>query len=238
MKIIFVRHAEPDYSVDGLTEKGKREAALLAERFKKWKDISEIYVSPLGRAKETASYSLKASNLEGIEVSWLEEFYHPVGHPDNPKTHVPWDYYPTFWKNEPCVYDKDKWTEFPFFEGVDIKGFAETVYEGFDKILEKHGAVRNGNGYEAVNVKENDTIVFFCHLGVTGVCLGRLLNISPFLLWHSTYLAPSSVTIVGAEIRDGKNIGFRTQVIGDTSHLIMCGEPVSSSGYFTDTFND
>ena len=32
MRIIFVRHAEPDYANDTLTEKGWREAALLAER--------------------------------------------------------------------------------------------------------------------------------------------------------------------------------------------------------------
>ena len=28
MKIIFIRHAEPDYSIDSLTEKGWREAEI------------------------------------------------------------------------------------------------------------------------------------------------------------------------------------------------------------------
>ena len=37
MKLLIVRHAEPNYEIDGLTEKGKREAALLAERLKKEK---------------------------------------------------------------------------------------------------------------------------------------------------------------------------------------------------------
>jgi len=32
MRIIFVRHGDPDYANDTLTEKGWREAALLAER--------------------------------------------------------------------------------------------------------------------------------------------------------------------------------------------------------------
>ena len=31
MKLIFIRHGEPDYSIDSLTEKGFREARLLAE---------------------------------------------------------------------------------------------------------------------------------------------------------------------------------------------------------------
>ena len=36
MRLIFIRHAEPDYSIDSLTEKGWREAKLLAERTKRW----------------------------------------------------------------------------------------------------------------------------------------------------------------------------------------------------------
>ena len=31
MRLLFIRHAEPDYSTDTLTEKGRREAALLAK---------------------------------------------------------------------------------------------------------------------------------------------------------------------------------------------------------------
>ena len=47
MRIIFVRHAEPDYANDTLTEKGWREAALLAERVSGW-DVTDFYVSPHG----------------------------------------------------------------------------------------------------------------------------------------------------------------------------------------------
>ena len=48
MRLIFIRHAEPDYSIDSLTEKGWREAKLLAERTKRWK-VDEFYCSPLGK---------------------------------------------------------------------------------------------------------------------------------------------------------------------------------------------
>ena len=36
MRIIFIRHGDPDYEKDSLTEKGWREAALLAERVSRW----------------------------------------------------------------------------------------------------------------------------------------------------------------------------------------------------------
>ena len=36
MKIIFIRHGEPNYEIDSLTEKGWREAELLSKRTAKW----------------------------------------------------------------------------------------------------------------------------------------------------------------------------------------------------------
>jgi len=52
MRIIFVRHCEPDYEIDSLTKKGWREAELLAKRVLNW-DVKDFYVSPLGRAQDT-----------------------------------------------------------------------------------------------------------------------------------------------------------------------------------------
>lgn len=49
MRLIFIRHADPDYVKDSLTEKGWREAELLARRTAQWK-VDHIFCSPLGRA--------------------------------------------------------------------------------------------------------------------------------------------------------------------------------------------
>ena len=56
MKLIFIRHGEPNYEIDSLTEKGWREAELLSKRTVKW-NVTDFYCSPLGRAKDTASYT-------------------------------------------------------------------------------------------------------------------------------------------------------------------------------------
>ena len=55
MKLLFVRHGDPDYEHDGLTEKGVREAELLAPRLAALEGVRGCYVSPLGRAKATAA---------------------------------------------------------------------------------------------------------------------------------------------------------------------------------------
>ncbi|MFR2935372.1 MAG: histidine phosphatase family protein, partial [Ruminococcus sp.] len=54
MKLLFIRHGDPDYEIDSLTEKGWKEAALLAERVSQL-EVKTFYVSPLGRARDTAS---------------------------------------------------------------------------------------------------------------------------------------------------------------------------------------
>ena len=66
--------------------------------------------------------------------------------------------------------------------------------------------------------------------------LSHLLGLSPALLFHSLYLAPTSVTVLATEERRNNIAQFRAQVIGDTSHLLKGGEPISAAGYFTDVF--
>lgn len=58
MRLIIVRHGDPDYEKDSLTEKGWREAAILADRISRL-EVKEFYVSPLGRARDTASLTLE-----------------------------------------------------------------------------------------------------------------------------------------------------------------------------------
>jgi probable phosphoglycerate mutase len=52
MEIWIVRHADPDYENDSITEKGEREAKLLAERLLK-QNFAAVYCSPMGRAQKT-----------------------------------------------------------------------------------------------------------------------------------------------------------------------------------------
>ena len=70
MRILLIRHAEPDYAIDSLTPKGKVEAELLSRRLVHYQ-IRDFYVSPLGRAKATAEYTLRKMNRSAEELPWL-----------------------------------------------------------------------------------------------------------------------------------------------------------------------
>lgn len=43
MRLLIIRHGDPDYAVDSLTEKGRREAEFLAERMAKEKSMRFTY---------------------------------------------------------------------------------------------------------------------------------------------------------------------------------------------------
>ena len=72
MRIIFVRHGEPDYARDCLTEAGRRQAAAAAERLA-GEGISEIYTSPCGRAAETATFAARRLGLPVITLDYMHE---------------------------------------------------------------------------------------------------------------------------------------------------------------------
>lgn len=73
MRLLFIRHSDPDYEHDSLTEKGRREAELLS-RLAPDLNLGDVYVSPLGRAQETASYCLKTTGKKARAADWLMEF--------------------------------------------------------------------------------------------------------------------------------------------------------------------
>ncbi|MCH5249441.1 MAG: histidine phosphatase family protein [Lachnospiraceae bacterium] len=242
MRIIFIRHGDPDYINDTLTEKGVREATLLADRVATWKNITDIYCSPLGRAAKTASYSLAALNREAMTYPWLQEFSYYIDDPTTGRHGVPWDFMPEYWTEIEDMYDRNNWKNTEIYRSnPELLPAYDEVCTGLDDILAKYGYKRYHNYYvtdhKETPDKQDATIVFFCHLGVTFVMMSHLLGISPAVLLHGFYIAPTSVTVLATEERiPGKAI-FRAQVVGDTSHLLGGNEHVSTSGYFTDTFN-
>lgn len=236
MKLMIVRHADPDYSIDSLTEKGWREAACLTERLAQT-PAEHYYCSPLGRAKDTASGTLKALGRTAEECEWLREFKAPIVRPDKPhKESIPWDWLPQDWMPDARFFEYDHWFENERMQAGGVKEQYDWVTANLDALLARHGYEREGTWYRAVR-PNRETIVFFCHFGVEGVLLSHLLHISPVVLWHGTCALPSSVTtLITEERREGIAL-FRMLSFGDLSHLYHKGEPPSSAARFRETCN-
>ena len=234
MKILIVRHGDPDYENDCLTEQGKIEAELLSRRMEKV-PADYCYVSPLGRAKETASYCLPKMGKKAEELEWLREFAPKVQRPE--KLGVAWDWCPQDWMSMPDAFDYDKWTEYPALKDAHVREERDWVYAEFEKLLEKHGYRKEGKWFRAEK-PNNDTIVLFCHYGLEAVLLSYLLNLSPFIMWHAMMAAPTSVTTVVTEERRQGIAQFRMLSFGDVSHLYAGGVEPSFSGRFRECYTN
>ncbi len=237
MRILIIRHGDPDYVTDTLNEKGKREAELLAERLAR-EDINKIYVSPLGRAMETAEYTLKKKGMEATVCDWLQEFPVRIDRPDidSGQKSVVWDWLPADWTKIDEFYDAEKWMDGPVIRDSGVREEFEKVKRGLDEVLASHGYVREDRCYRAEN-SNTDTIAFFCHFGLECLLLAHLLSVSPMPLWHGFCAPTSSVTTLYTEERRKGMAYFRAFGFGDTSHLYAGGEPVAFSARWRETYN-
>lgn len=237
MKLLIVRHGDPDYSVDSLTEKGWKEAEYLSERLTKL-DVKAFYTSPLGRAKDTASFTLHKMNRTAEECAWLREFSPSILRPDrNGERSICWDWLPQDWTSVEEFYQADHWYEHPLMQEGKVWEEYQWVTGNFDRLLSRHGYVREKQYYRAER-SNNDTIVLFCHLGVECVLLSHLLHVSPMILWHGFCAAPSSVTTAVTEERREGIVYFRVSSFGDISHLYVHGEEPAFAARFCESYGN
>ena len=252
MRILFIRHGDPDYVNDTLTEKGRREAEALSRRAEEL-NMGSCFVSPLGRARDTAAYSLNKLGRTAETLDWLREFparidlnkavhlqeAYPTAEKEN-GIYVPrivWDVAPSYWMNHEECMDSIKWRDCDICRNSDAVEVYDRVVKAFDEFLACRGYVREGIGYH-VEKESTKTVTFFCHFGITCALLAHLWGQSPFAMWQDLALAPTSVTELVTEERQQGYACFRGLKVGDVSHLAMIGEPASFAARFCEVYSD
>ena len=201
-------------------------------------DMTEIYVSPLGRAQDTLKPTLEKSGRTAITLEWLREFNPRVLRPDaNGVRKVSWDWLPQDWTRDEAFFNRDLWYANPVFVEAEVKKEYDWVIQNFDAFLAEHGYVRDGDYYR-VEKANRDTLVLVCHFGLECVLLSRLMNVSPMVLWHGMCAAPTSVTTIYTEERREGIASFRVSSFGDISHLYVAGEEPSFAARFCETYDN
>lgn len=209
MEILLIRHGDPDYANDTLTEKGLREARQLAEGLREVQ-IDRIYVSPLGRARATVAPMAQAKRLEPVVLDWLRE----RGIKRGPV--YLWEAPGSMFLERPTLPGVSDW-QLP--EGAMPEGAEQfsRVRGGFDALMGELGYAREGHGYRVVRHSE-ERVALLCHKGVVLTMLADMLHWALPAVFVSLHIHPTGVTRLEM-VEEGSFAHWKALAINDLSHL-------------------
>lgn len=220
MKIILIRHGDPNYEKDCLTELGHKQAEFAAQRLLQ-EGIDEIFSSPLGRAKQTAGYFSKASGIKKITIL---DFMHEI------RFGTEEDLYNNKWNpwlgvNALVREGKDlqspDWREYPVFKDNLATYDADKIGDEADKWLAGLGYTREGLYFRCVDKGNMEkTIAIFCHGGASAAFFARVLNQQfPYMCGILLNFPHTTISVLNFENKPGELILPIVELMNDARHL-------------------
>jgi len=199
MLLYIIRHGDPDYANDCLTEKGKLQAEALSKRFTDIK-LDRIYSSPMGRARQTAEPTCRVQGLDYTVEEWTSESlaWQDFAVPRVNGKGRAW----AFWMvdeqtklYDPAILAGKPWYEADYLKGSNsVEGYKRIV-DASDEFLARQGYVREDKLYRCENPSD-DRVAVFCHEGFGSLWLSHLLNIPHNILATAYSITHSGVTIL------------------------------------------
>ena len=227
MLLYIIRHGDPIYNPDSLTELGHKQAEALAKRLS-LHGLDKIYSSPMIRAQQTAEPTCRALGL-GYEIEeWAsEDRAHEELSIDFGGGRYTWCFSqpPTNFFNEETA-KRDDWYNIEAFHGDPerFKKGMEQVIKGGDDFLARLGYVREGMHYR-VERPNDDRVALFCHEGISGIWLSHLLNVPPQMLWSFMRFSHTGVTILNFLNYSNGITSPEVLCVSDLSHIYESGLP-------------
>ncbi len=222
MRLIFVRHGEPDYEHDCLTDNGHIQAKSTAVRLHD-EPIKSIYASPMGRAVQTARYTADDHGLDIGILDYMHEIDWGPSESDG-KVHSlkydghPWTLAYEMMSESPETAAGAKWAEHPYFAGNICTGHYDLISVNIDDFLKSYGLERRGGVYYCSKACD-DTIALFAH-GGSGACMISHIFNMPFPLVLSVFpYNVCSVSVIAFEGEEGNNVVPRFELFNDVGHL-------------------
>ena len=223
MRIIFVRHGEPDYERDCLTERGRIQALAAAERLRE-EGIAEIWSSPLGRAAETAAAAAEALSLPVRTLDFMRELHWgSIDGTPVPADGHPWDLADMLAAEGWDLTDPG-WREHAYFRNNLVTAEADHVARKTDEWLLSLGYERNGAYYRSVRPDNRQvTVALFCHGGSSAAAMGHILNL-PFPsacgLFHLEF---TGITVIRLDRNPGTQALPCLELANDGRHIHGAG---------------
>ncbi len=224
MLLYLIRHGEPDYKNDCLTENGKEQAQKLAKKLFE-SELDKIYSSPLGRAKQTAEYTASLYGKTPEILPWAKEIGGITEYPDGTEKNV---------AQIPNVFLRtDGRIDLGFNDSFHCDGFKDNeLKEEYDfmisgalSFLEEQG-FKEEDGIFRITRPNTEKIAIFCHGNMIRSLVSYLLHIPIHLMWAGFGASFTSVTVVNFNNSQRGNCAPRILVYNDISHLRIEGKGI------------
>lgn len=216
LTLLFIRHADPDYKNDTITERGHAQAKALGEALADTR-IDSIYCSPMGRAQATMRYVAEKKGMSSATLEWLREL---DGCYRKDETGGYWAW------NQHAVdlgalgpITMENWASTVHY-GEKMTAVSATQHAAFDAFLYERGIVRDGVRYR-ISRSIDEVIAYFCHEGFIKTLLPHLLQIPLPIVYSQMTINPSSRTTLVLDEKDGYGM-FHAKTINDCSHYHDC----------------
>lgn len=218
MELVLVRHAQPAWVLDGvsqvdpgLTELGHRQAALAAQRLA-GEHFDHILVSTARRSQQTAHpVREQLGGVATTDRAWLHEIHLPQSWADTPDEEVGRALLEA--RHRPR---EEWWDGLP--GGESFLDFHQRVTTGLMEELAGFGAKRHEDGLWQVPEKDL-RLLLVAHAGTNSLVLGALLGLEPEPWeWERFASDHASITLLRTTAIAGGHI-FGLQRFSDIEHL-------------------
>lgn len=220
MRIIFVRHGEPNYEKDCLTPLGRLQAQAAAQRLKN-EGIETVYSSPFGRARETAQETARILGVGDVQIlDFMHEIYWgsldgtPLfanGHPwdiADEMARTGWDLARTDWKNHPLFQNNRATLE------------AERVAREIDQWMLTLGYSRQGAYFRCDQTHDRSrSVALFSHGGSSAAAIAHLLHLPFPYVCAIFHLDFTGITVLRFDWEEGRVSLPRLELNNDAAHI-------------------
>lgn len=223
MLLYLIRHGDPIYEPDSLTELGEKQAEALSKRLEIL-GFDKVFVSSSERAILTAKPTCEKIGIEPTVLDWCNEKYafeEFTAEDQNGKRNWVFSLKETrklLSSSEIVNLGKD-WYKSPKLEGTKYHEGIMRISKNADEFLANLGYVHNReeNNYKVVN-HSDQRIALFAHCGFGLAFLSAVLDIPYPMLAMRFYIQHSGVTVI--EFNDLDSISIpRVFQLSNDSHL-------------------
>ena len=225
MNLYFIRHGNPDYCRDCLTELGQQQAEACAEELLDM-NIDEIYSSAKGRAIETARHLADKLGKPVTVEPWANEIEHYAYLSGGRLTQAV-QMEAEFLRSPEVEALGEEWYTHPQFNGSEqVRNMVDTIENGAEDFLERQGYRREGHRFKVLQKNEKN-IAFFGHAGAFLILAGYLLQMPTLTAWHSFFTYQTGISWINIHNSDSGYTVPRFLYINNTHHLRKNGLPLT-----------